>query len=107
MTGHAHHADYQGQEAYFDAVSKQVSTASFKINLAKARQETEELLESYQDGRTILTNELDSVKDKSVEELMMTPGVKSLHDKVMPQVKSFEGSELVDFCDTSARTYGE
>ena len=41
-----------------------------------------------------MTDELDTVKDKSVEELLKTPGVKGLHDKVMPQVKSFEDTRL-------------
>ena len=94
VTGHAHHADYQGQEAYFDEVSKKVSTANFKINLTKAKQETEELLGSYQDDRASLTSKLDSVKNKSVEDLMESHEVKALHDEVIPQVRSFEETRL-------------
>ena len=50
--------------------SSQVSNANYKINFAKVKYKSEEHFGSYQDDPATLTIKLDSVKSKSVKELM-------------------------------------
>ena len=58
---HTSHNDCQHWENYFVEIINKVTNAHYKIDWAKAKYETKEFLGSYQHGRALLSDKMDSV----------------------------------------------